>query len=82
MGSVSSVPQYLTKVGLDDGSQHTQHTQLLIGTLNAIYWVGVAIGALCIGWLSDKIGRRCALMTSLTLAVVIIPIFTSLQNFA
>lgn len=79
MGSVSSVPQYLTKVGLDDGSQHTQ---LLIGTLNAIYWVGVAIGALCIGWLSDKIGRRRALMTSLTLAVVIIPIFTSLQNFA
>jgi MFS family permease len=79
MGSVSSVPGYLKVVGLDDGSQHTK---LLIGTVNAMYWVGVAIGAFGVGVFSDTVGRRRALITCLIFATITIPIFTALQNFA
>ncbi|KAL2826615.1 hypothetical protein BDW59DRAFT_160805 [Aspergillus cavernicola] len=36
MGDLSSAPSYLTRIGLTNGSQHTQ---LLIGFINAIYWI-------------------------------------------
>ncbi|EEU34517.1 uncharacterized protein NECHADRAFT_88021 [Fusarium vanettenii 77-13-4] len=79
MGGVSSLPQYLQVVGLTDGSRKTE---LLIGTINAMYWIGVIFGALGVGWLSDTIGRRRALVVCLLYATIIIPIFASLQGFA
>ncbi|OIW28734.1 MFS general substrate transporter [Coniochaeta ligniaria NRRL 30616] len=79
MGSVSSTTSYLTRVGLADGKQHTQ---LLIGVINAIYWVGVIIGALLIAPISDQIGRRRAIVCAGIYGIVVIPIFACLQNFA
>ncbi|KAH8667705.1 major facilitator superfamily domain-containing protein [Ilyonectria robusta] len=79
MGSVSSIPSYLARIGLDDG---TKHSELLIGVVNAIYWVGVIIGALLISPISDSIGRRRALVCAGVYAMFIIPIFAGLQNFA
>ncbi|KAJ5578455.1 Low-affinity glucose transporter [Penicillium hispanicum] len=79
MGSVSSVPGYLAEVGLT-GSDH--HTQVLIGVVNSIYWIGVIGGALFSGWLSDKIGRRRAIVTAGIYGIVIIPILVALQNFS
>ncbi|KAJ5698493.1 Low-affinity glucose transporter [Penicillium macrosclerotiorum] len=79
MGSVSSVPGFLEEVGLT-GSDH--HTQVLIGVVNSIYWIGVVAGALFSGWLSDKIGRRRAIVTAGIYGLVIIPILVALQNFS
>lgn len=79
MGGVSSLPLYLETVGLTDTSYNTE---LLIGTINAMYWVGVIIGALGIGVLSDAVGRRRALVLCLIYAAIVIPIFTALQSFA
>lgn len=79
MGSVSSIPSYLARIGLDDG---TKHSELLIGVVNAIYWVGVIIGALLISPISDSIGRRRALVCAGVYAMFIIPIFAGLQSFA
>ncbi|KAK7414952.1 hypothetical protein QQX98_006277 [Neonectria punicea] len=79
MGSVSSIPSYLARIGLNDG---TKHSELLIGVVNAIYWVGVIIGALLISPISDSIGRRRALVCAGVYAMIIIPIFAALQNFA
>ncbi|KAJ9209723.1 hypothetical protein DTO166G4_8674 [Paecilomyces variotii] len=78
MGSVSSTPSYLARTGLTDGSDHTQ---LLIGVINAMYFVGVVMGALIIGPISDKVGRRRAIFSSGLYAMVVIPIFASLQGF-
>ncbi|RDW76830.1 uncharacterized protein DSM5745_06822 [Aspergillus mulundensis] len=78
MGSVSSTPSYLECTGLTDGSKHTKR---LIGLINAIYWVGVIIGALMIGPISDKVGRRRAIFSAGIYAMVAIPLFASLQNF-
>lgn len=78
MGSVSSTPSYLKVVGLNDGSQHTQ---LLIGTINAIYWIGVMIGALLVGWFSDRVGRRRAIVFAGMFGLLVVPLFSSLQNF-
>ncbi|KAL4885705.1 general substrate transporter [Aspergillus karnatakaensis] len=78
MGSVSATPSYLARVGLTDGSKHTE---LLIGTINALYWIGVVIGALLISPVSDMIGRRRAIFCSGLYALIVIPMFASLQNF-
>ncbi|KAJ5758170.1 Low-affinity glucose transporter [Penicillium nucicola] len=79
MGSVSSTPSYLSRIGLADGSQHTE---VLIGLINAIYWVGVIIGALLISPVSDKIGRRRAIFCAGLYAIIVIPILAALQNFS
>ncbi|KAL4960183.1 general substrate transporter [Aspergillus stella-maris] len=79
MGSVSSTPSYLARTGLTDGSDHTQ---LMIGLINAIYWVGVIIGALMVGPISDKVGRRRAIFSAGIYAIVVIPLFAALQNFS
>jgi MFS family permease len=79
MGGVSSQKSYLEIVGLADGSQYSQ---LLIGTINALYYIGVMTGALLIGSISDRIGRRKACVCSGILALVAVAIFTTLQNFS
>jgi hypothetical protein len=79
MGNVSATASYLEIVGLNDGSQHTQ---LIIGTLNSVYWIGVIIGALLSGPVSDRFGRRKAIVCSGIYALIIVPLFASLQNFA
>ena len=78
MGNVSSTPSYLKVVNLSDGSQHTQ---LLIGLVNSMYWIGVLLGALIISPISDAIGRRKALVLTGIYGLLIIPIFTGLQSF-
>ncbi|KAJ9134354.1 Low-affinity glucose transporter hxt3 [Pleurostoma richardsiae] len=78
MGSVSSVPSYLAIVGLDDGSKQSE---LLIGVINAIYWVGVITGALIISPISDSIGRRKAIICAGIYGIIVIPILVCLQNF-
>lgn len=79
MGSVSALPSYLRIVGLDDGSQNSE---LLIGTINALYYIGVIIGSLIIGSYSDRVGRRKAIVSSAICALVVLAIFSALQNFA
>jgi MFS family permease len=79
MGSVSALPSYLQVVDLDDG---TQYTQLLIGTINGIYWIGVMCGALIVGWFSERVGRRKAVVFWGIFGLVIVPLFVSLQSFA
>ena len=79
MGSVSSQPAYLSLVGLDDG---TSRSQLLIGTINALYYVGVMGGALVIGSFSDRVGRRKACVTAGIFALTSVAIFAALRNFA
>ncbi|CAK7237064.1 hypothetical protein SBRCBS47491_009849 [Sporothrix bragantina] len=78
MGSVSSTSSYLKVVNLADG---TPHTTLLVGVINALYWVGVIIGALFIGPFSDIVGRRRAIVCAGIYGIIVIPIFASLQSF-
>lgn len=79
MGNVSATPSYLKVVNLDDGSPHTE---LIIGTLNSMYWIGVLIGALAISPISDTFGRRKALVLTGIYGLLVIPIFAGLQNFS
>ncbi|KXH45844.1 hypothetical protein CSAL01_02006 [Colletotrichum salicis] len=79
MGSVSSLSSYLKVVGLEDRSKHSQ---LLIGLINAVYWIGVIIGALLVGSFSDKVGRHCAILFTGIFALIVVPFFAALQNFA
>jgi MFS family permease len=78
MGSVSSTESYLSRTGLADGSKDTE---LLIGLINALYFIGLVLGALVISPISDKVGRRRAIFCSGIYAMVVIPLFASLQNF-
>ncbi|KAF4839831.1 High-affinity glucose transporter HXT2 [Colletotrichum siamense] len=78
MGSISGLDSYLQVVGLTDGSNHTQ---LLIGLINCVYWIGVILGALLVGSFSDRVGRRRAIVFTGIFAVAIIPTFASLQSF-
>ncbi|KAK6222528.1 hypothetical protein QIS74_04230 [Colletotrichum tabaci] len=78
MGSISSLAPYLATVGLADGSKHAK---FLVGLINSLYWVGVVVGALFVGGFSDKVGRRRAIVFTGLFAVVVVPVFASLQNF-
>ncbi|KAI3401800.1 hypothetical protein diail_8178 [Diaporthe ilicicola] len=78
MGNVSSTPSYLNTVELNDGSDRSQ---LLIGMVNSLYWIGVWAGAMLIGPLSDSVGRRKALVTAGLFGLIILPLFAALQNF-
>lgn len=78
MGSVSTVKSYLDTVGLADGSSHSR---LLIGVVNSIYWVGVLAGALMVGWFSDRVGRRRALVAFGLYGLIVIPLLTALEGF-
>ncbi|KAH9226808.1 hypothetical protein K456DRAFT_1849999 [Colletotrichum gloeosporioides 23] len=78
MGSISGLYSYLQVVGLTDGSNHTQ---LLIGLINCVYWIGVILGALLVGSFSDRVGRRRAIVFTGIFAAAIIPTFESLQSF-
>ncbi|KAH0434148.1 low-affinity glucose transporter hxt3 [Colletotrichum camelliae] len=78
MGSISGLDSYLQVVGLTDGSNHTQ---LLIGLINCVYWIGVILGALLVGSFSDHVGRRRAIVFTGIFALAIIPTFASLQSF-
>jgi MFS transporter, SHS family, lactate transporter len=44
-------------------------------TLTAISMIGAILGGLCLGWLSDRIGRRWAMIASLLGAVASIPLW-------
>lgn len=79
MGSVSSSPTYLKIIGLDNG---TRHSQLLVGTINALYYIGVIIGSLVVASFSDLVGRRKAIVSSAIVALAVLAFFTGLQNFA
>lgn len=79
MGCVSSVPDYLATVGL---ASATGHARLLIGVVNSIYWVGVTVGALVVGWLSDRVGRRRALVAFGLYGLLAIPLLAALRGFA
>ncbi|KAL3472703.1 major facilitator superfamily domain-containing protein [Aspergillus californicus] len=79
MGSLSSVPGYLKEIKLDNGSSKSQ---LLIGTVNSIYYVGVLGGALFCGWFSDRVGRRRAVVAAGICGLFIIPLLAATQNFA
>lgn len=78
MGNVSTTQSYLETISLDDGSSRSE---LLIGVINSVYWLGVWAGAMLVGPFSDCVGRRKALVTAGLLGLVIIPIFVALQNF-
>lgn len=79
MGSISTLPSYLRAVGLDDG---TTHSQLLVGTINALYYIGVVVGSLIVGSYSDKVGRRKAIVSSAIIALVVLVVFAALRTFA
>jgi SHS family lactate transporter-like MFS transporter len=44
-------------------------------TLTAISMVGAILGGVCIGWISDRIGRRWAMMLALAGAIGVIPLW-------
>jgi MFS family permease len=77
MGSITSVPSYLKTIGL---TTSTSGERLLIGFIGALYFVGVMLGALISGWLSDKVGRRRALICASVWGCIIVPIFAASQN--
>lgn len=79
MGSVSSSSSYLKIVGLNDG---TSQSQLLIGTINALYYIGVVIGSLVVASFSDLVGRRKAIVSTAFIALATLAFFATLQNFA
>ncbi|OTB06208.1 hypothetical protein M426DRAFT_21318 [Hypoxylon sp. CI-4A] len=79
MGSASSLDNYMLIVGLDKG---TSRDTLLLGLINASYWIGVVAGALVSGWFSDIVGRRKTIVCAVILGFIVIPIFTALQDFA
>jgi MFS family permease len=79
MGGVSAQPSYLKRVSLNDG---TSHSQLLVGTINAVYYVGVVVGAIIIASVSDRIGRRKACVCSGLVGIVAVGVVCSLQNFS
>lgn len=79
MGSLSSVPEYLEEIKLGNGSSKSQ---LLIGTVNSIYYVGVLGGALFCGWFSDRVGRRRAVVAAGICGLFIVPLLAATQNFA
>lgn len=79
IGSISSLPTYLEVVGL---TEPTSYNQLLIGTIGALYYIGVMLGALVAGWFSDQVGRRRALICASLWGITIVPILAASQNFA
>lgn len=79
MGSVSSVASYRRIIGLPGSDDRSE---LLSGTINGLFWVGVMAGTLLVGKLADYAGRRKAIVIACILGVVIVPILTALQNYA
>lgn len=44
-------------------------------TISALSMVGAIAGGFCMGWLSDRIGRRRAIITSILLGVLVVPLW-------
>ena len=50
--------------------------------ISALSMVGAIIGGICVGLYSDRVGRRRALVTSLLLAILIVPLWAYAPNRA